>query len=174
MNFSQLISSRRSCRIFGSGEIPAEQVQAILRAALLAPSSMNRQSWHFVVVDDKTNLAKLADSKERGAYFVKDAAFAVVVVGQQKESDCWVEDGSIAAAYMQLQAEDLGLGACWIQVRERYTDEGEPADNIVRYLLGIPEPLRVVSIVAIGHKGMERKPFNEERLLWDKVHVDKF
>ena len=93
MKFSQLISSRRSCRTFGSGEIPAEQVQAILRAALLAPSSMNRQSWHFVVVDDKTDLAKLADSKERGAYFVKDAAFAVVVVGQQKDSDCWVEDG---------------------------------------------------------------------------------
>ena len=42
------------------------------------------------------------------------------------------------------------------------------------YLLEIPEPLRVVSIIAIGHKGMERKPFNEDRLLWEQVHVDKF
>ena len=99
---------------------------------------------------------------------------AIVVVGNPEESDVWIEDASVASTILLYQAEDLGLGACWIQVRERYTAEGEPADNIVRYLLEIPEPLRVVSIIAIGHKGMERKPFNEDRLLWDQVHVDKF
>ena len=112
--------------------------------------------------------------KAQGADFLSGAALAIVVVGDPSESDVWIEDASVASTVLLYQAEDLGLGACWIQVRERYTEEGEPADNIVRFLLNSPEPLRVVSIVAVGHKGMERKPFNEDRLLWDKVHVDRF
>ena len=68
----------------------------------------------------------------------------------------------------------MGLGACWVQIRERYNPDGVPSDTLVRDLLNIPEPLRVLSIVAVGHKGMERKPFNEDRLLWEKVHVDTF
>ena len=165
MNISQLIASRRSCRAYGSGEVPPEQVQAILRAALMAPSSMNRQSWHFVVVDDKTDLAKLADCKEHGSYFVKDAAFAVVVVGQQKESDCWVEDGSIAAAYMQLQAEDLGLGSCWCHTR---------SEDIVKGILDIPDEMGVLCLVAFGIKQQTLPPHSDDDLAWEKVHVDKF
>ena len=174
MNFSQLIASRRSCRAYGSGEVPPEQVQAILRAALMAPSSMNRQSWHFVVVDDKTDLAKLADCKEHGSYFVKDAAFAVVVVGQQKESDCWVEDGSIAAAYMQLQAEDLGLGSCWVQIRNRRISDGTRSEDIVKGILDIPEEVGVLCLVAFGIKQQTFPPHSDDDLAWEKVHVDKF
>lgn len=174
MKFSQLITTRRSCRTFGSGEIPGEQVQAILRAALLAPSSMNRQSWHFVVVDNKTDLAKLADSKERGAFFVKDAAFAVVVVGQQKDSDCWVEDGSIAATYMQLQAEDLGLGSCWVQIRNRRISDGTRSEDIVKGILDIPEEMGVLCIIAFGNKQKSLPPHSDDDLAWEKVHVDQF
>jgi hypothetical protein len=44
----------------------------------------------------------------------------------------------------------------------------------VRAICGIPAELQPVAVVAVGHKGMERKPFNEERLLWEKVHIGTF
>ncbi|MBR1800329.1 MAG: nitroreductase family protein [Bacteroidaceae bacterium] len=173
-SFSELVRLRRSMRKFTDEALSEEQVTTLLKSALMAPSSKGKHAWHFVVVDDRSMLEKLALCKAQGADFLAGAAMAVVVVGNPEESDVWIEDASVASTILLYQAEDLGLGACWIQVRERYTAEGEPADNIVRYLLGIPEPLRVVSIIAVGHKGMERKPFNEERLLWEQVHVDSF
>lgn len=173
-SFAELMRLRRSMRKFTDEKLSSDEVATLLKSALMSPSSKGKHAWHFVVVDDKSMLDKLSMCKSQGAEFLAGAPLAVVVVGDPSESDVWIEDASVASTVLLYQAEDLGLGACWIQVRDRYTAEGEPADNIVRYLLGIPEPLRVVSIVAIGHKGMERKPFNEERLLWDKVHVDRF
>lgn len=161
-------------RKFTDERLSSEDVAQLLKSALMSPSSKGKHAWHFVVVDDREMLEKLSMCKAQGADFLSGAAMAIVVVGDPSESDVWIEDASVASTVLLYQAEDLGLGACWIQVRERYTAEGEPADNIVRFLLNIPEPLRVVSIVAVGHKGMERKPFNEDRLLWDKVHVDQF
>ena len=161
-------------RKFTDERLSSEDVAQLLKSALMSPSSKGKHAWHFVVVDDREMLEKLSMCKAQGADFLSGAAMAIVVVGDPSESDVWIEDASVASTVLLYQAEDLGLGACWIQVRERYTAEGVPADNIVRFLLNIPEPLRVVSIVAVGHKGMERKPFNEDRLLWDKVHVDRF
>jgi nitroreductase len=75
---------------------------------------------------------------------------------------------------IQLQAEDMGLGSCWIQVRERFTATGIPSGDFVHNVLDIPLQLQVLSIVAVGHKGMERKPFNEENLQWEKIHLGKY
>ncbi|MBR5351229.1 MAG: nitroreductase family protein, partial [Prevotella sp.] len=58
--FSELLKQRRSYRRFSDEEISGDDVQMLLRAALMSPSSMNRQSWHFVVVDDKMALEKLS------------------------------------------------------------------------------------------------------------------
>lgn len=173
-NFSDLVRLRRSMRKFTEEQLTPEQVETLLRAALMSPSSKGKHAWHFVVVDDKAMLDRLAHCKAQGADFLAGAPLAIVVVGDTSESDVWVEDASVASSVLLYQAEDLGLGACWIQIRERYLDDGTAADDIVRALLNIPEPLRVLSIVAVGHKGMERKPFNEERLLWEKVHVGTF
>ena len=174
MTFSELISNRRSCRTFAAGDLQPEEVQAILRAALLAPTSMNRRAWHFVVVDDKTTLEKLSDSKERGARFVKDAAMAVVVAVNPTDDDCWVEDGSLAAAFMQLQAEELGLGSCWVQIRGRHISDGTLSSDIVRGILDIPEEMQVLCIVAIGKKGSLLTPHDDDGLLWEKIHIDRF
>ena len=86
----------------------------------------------------------------------------------------WIEDASIASIMIQLQAEDLGLGSCWVQVRERFTATGMPSDEFVHGILGIPLQLQILSVIAIGQKGMERKPFNEEHLQWEKIHINKF
>ena len=124
--------------------------------------------------DDKEILKQLAHCKEQASSFIADAALAIVVIADPLASDVWIEDASIASILIQLQAEDLGLGSCWVQVRERQAANGMPSDEFVREVLDIPLQLQVLSIIAIGHKGMERKPFNEDHLQWEKIHINKF
>lgn len=172
--FSRLIQTRRSMRKFTEEELTKEEVELLLRAALMAPSSKRSNPWQFIVVDDKETLDALAKCKEAGAGLIAGAPLAVVVLADPLVSDVWIEDASVATLMIQLQAEDLGLGSCWVQVRERFTADGVSAGEVVRDLLEIPQPLQVLSIVAVGHKGMERKPFDEEHLQWEKVHINKF
>ena len=173
-NFSELVKIRRSMRKFTEEELTQDEVVALLRAALMSPSSKGTHAWEFVLVDDKPLLEQLAHCKDKGAELVAGAPLAVVVLADPQVSDVWIEDASVASTMLLLQAEDLGLGACWVQVRNRSMADGKPAEEMVRAMLHIPEHLRVLSIVAIGHKGMERKPFNEDRLLWEKVHFNTF
>ena len=153
-------------RKFTGEELSQEDVVALLKAALMAPTSKRSNSWQFIAVDDKKLLGELSHCKEQ--------ASAIVVTADPLASDVWIEDASIASIMIQLQAEDLGLGSCWVQVRERYTATGMPSDEFVRGVLDIPLQLQVLSVIAIGHKGMERKPFNEDHLQWEKIHINKF
>ena len=173
-HFKDLAQLRRSHRKFTEEEIDAEDVKLILRAALMAPTSKGQRGWQFVVVDDKTDLEKLSDAKEMGGQLIKGASLAVVVLGDPMQNDCWVEDGSIAAISMQYQAEELGLGSCWVQMRGRGLSDGTSADTVIRGILDIPENLNVLCVIAIGHKVEERKPQNEEKLKWENVHVGKY
>lgn len=173
-SFSELIKNRRSMRKFTDEELTQEQVVELMKAALMAPTSKRSNAWQFVLVDDKETLKKLSLCKEQASAFIADAALAVVVTADPLASDVWIEDASIASIYLQLQAEDMGLGSCWVQVRERFTASGMDSGQYVQQVLDIPLQLQVLSIIAIGHKGMERKPFNEEHLQWDKIHLNKY
>jgi nitroreductase len=172
--FKDLAQMRRSHRKFTEQEIDADDVRLILRAALMSPTSKGQRAWQFVVVDDKQDIGKLADAKDLGSQFLKGAPLAIVVLGDPVQNDCWVEDGSIAAISMQYQAEDLGLGSCWIQMRGRGLSDGTSADTVIRGILDIPENLSVLCVLAIGHKADERKPQNEDKLKWENVHAGKW
>ena len=173
-DFKDLAQMRRSHRKFTEQEIDAEDVRLILRAALMSPTSKGQRAWQFVVVDNKSDIEKIADAKDLGSQFLKGAPLAIVVLGDPVQNDCWVEDGSIAAISMQYQAEDLGLGSCWIQMRGRGLTDGTTADTVIRGVLDIPENLSVLCVLAVGHKADERKPQNEDKLKWENVHIDKF
>lgn len=173
-DFSHLIQCRRSTRRFTEEELTQDEVVALLRAALMAPSSKGTRCWQFIVVDDRAMLERLSHCKEHGAELLAGASLAVVVLGDPMVSDVWIEDASIASLVIQLQAEDLGLGSCWVQVRERYAADGTPADELVREALDIPLQLQVLSIIAVGHKAVERKPIDESGLQWEKVHINHY
>ena len=149
-----------------------EELNLIMKSALMAPSSKGLHSYEFMVVTDKEKLQSLSICKAQGAELVSGASAAIVVMGNPETSDCWIEDASAATTIMLLQIEDLGLGACWVQVRDRKDKDGNLAEDNVRKLLGIPRPMRVLCVIALGHKGSERKPQNEERLKWEKVHKE--
>ena len=166
-SFADLMHRRRSCRKFTNEKIDADELSMVLNAALISPSAKNRRSWHFVVVEDKETLEKLSECKESGAV-------AVVVLGNVAENDCWIEDCSIATLAMQLQAEDLGLGSCWVQVRNRGLNSGERGTDIVRGVLNIPEALDTLCILALGHKASDLPMKNDEDARWEQVHVGGF
>jgi nitroreductase len=174
MDFKNLVQQRRSHRKFTTEEIDSEDVKMILRAGLMSPTSKGQRAWQFVVVDDPIDLQKLADSKEQGAQLIARAAMAVVVLGDDSQNNCWIEDGSLAAFAMQLQAEDLGLGSCWVQIRDRHLSDGTPAEEVVRGILDIPKNHRVLCIVAFGHPADVRKEQSEDKLKWEQVHIGKF
>jgi len=174
MDFKDLVKMRRSHRKFTEQEISGDDVKAILRAGLMSPTSKSRRDWQFVVVDDKTDLEKLADAKDMGGQLIKGAALAIVVLGDPMQNDCWVEDGSIAAISMQYQAEELGLGSCWVQMRGRGLSDGTSADTVIQGILNIPENLSCLCVLAIGHKADERQPQNEDKLKWEQVHLEKY
>lgn len=173
-SFNELITKRRSTRKFTAKELTQDEVVILLKAALKAPASKRSNPWQFVLVDDKELLRQLAFCKEQSAQFIADAALAVVVMADPLASDVWIEDAAIAAIYLQLQAEDMGLGSCWVQVRERYTATGMASDEYVHGLLDIPLQLQVLCIIAIGHKEAERRPFDESNLQWEKIHLNKY
>lgn len=173
-NLPRLFLERHSIRRYTDQPVDADDVRLILQAALLSPSSKSKRPWQFVVVENKETLERLAACKDFGTKPISTAAFAVVVAVDSAESDCFVEDSSIAAAFMQLQATELGLGACWIQVRNRFTADGTPAEDIVRDTLGIPENLTVECIVTVGHKDEQRRPVDPDKLLWEKVHIERW
>lgn len=173
-DFKDLVQLRRSHRKFTDCELDGDDVKMIVRAGLMAPTSKGQRNWHFIIVDEKDTIEKLADAKDMGSQFMKGAPLAIVVIGNPQQNDCWVEDGSIAAISMQLQAEELGLGTCWVQMRGRGLSDGTSAGNIIRGILGMPDNYDVLCVLAVGHKADERKPQNEERLKWENVHINKF
>ncbi len=172
-NFATLIRNRRSTRHFTDQALTPEQAESLLKAALMAPSSRGRAPWYFVAVDDRERLRGLAQCKPHGADFLAECSLAVAVLANPMESDVWEEDAAIAAIYMQLQAEDLGLGSCWCQICNRETADGGSAADYVRQLLDIPYQLEVVAIIGFGHKAQTQPPIDESNLAWEKIFINR-
>lgn len=173
-SFHDLITERRSIRRYTDAPIDADDVRLILEAALMAPTSKSSRAWSFICVDDRATLDRLADCKPAGALPIKNCPLAIVVTADPARTDPWIEDASIAATYIQLQAADLGLGSCWVQVRGRQAADGTPSEAIVAELLGMPDTLPVLCIITIGHPAEERKPQNLDKLTWESVHIGQW
>ena len=170
-DFHELLTKRRSIRRYTDELIDAEDVKLILEAGLMAPCSKSSRAWQFILVDDKEMLERLSQCKPAGAMPIAKASLAIVVAIDPSKTEPWIEDASVAATLMLLQAADLGLGGCWIQVRDRYQADGTPSEEYVRELLSIPEELPVVCILTFGHPAEERKEIDTSKLLWEKVHI---
>ena len=151
-----ILRNRRSCRDFSDSPLDGESIAFLKEALLRSPTSKNRRPWEFIMVDDREIIEKLSEVKPHGSAFLKKAPLGVVIIADESKSDVWVEDCSIAAITLQYMGESLGLGSCWIQIRKRDHSGSMSAETYVRDVLGIPENLRIASIVALGC--VEEKP----------------
>lgn len=164
-----ILRTRRSIRKYQTEQINMESIKLIEEALLRSPSSRGINPWTFILVDEPELLQKLSESKQHGSQFLKNAALGIVVCGDETESDVWIEDCSIAAILAQLTAHSLGLGSCWIQIRNRLHTSGQSAEDYIRDLLGIPEGVKVLSIISIGYPAETKQPVPSERLDHGKI-----
>ncbi|MDR2964102.1 MAG: nitroreductase family protein [Bacteroidales bacterium] len=173
-SFYNLAQNRRSTRKFTEEAISSAQLENLLHTVLMSPASKSSNPWEFVVVQNLKTIEQLASAKAHGSTLLKTAPLAIVVCADPQKSDVWVEDCSIASIYLQLAAEDLGLGSCWVQIRGREHESGILAADYIKKLLNIPAHIEIESIIAIGHKVESRPPFNPEKLLLERIHHEIF
>ena len=169
-----LIQKRRSIRKFLQKPIEAEKIDAIIEAALRAPSSRGFNPWKFIIVTESDLLEKLSNAKIHGSQFLNNAPLGIVVCADPDKCDVWVEDCSIASTFIFLAAESLGLRSCWIQIRERMHNEMITSEKYVSEVLDIPSRLKVESIIALGYPDEKKSPHKKEELQYEKVFVNQY
>ncbi|MBQ9421612.1 MAG: nitroreductase family protein [Lachnospiraceae bacterium] len=174
MELMDVIKRRRSIRNYDPGNIPKEKLDRVLMAGLLSPSGRNIKPWEFIVVEDRSALANLAEARTGNADMLKQASCAIVVVGNQELTDTWVEDCSLAMLNMHMMADYLGLGSCWIQCRMRYAKDGRTSEEYIREMLKIPENYRLEAILSLGLISSHPRPHTEAHARVDKIHRETF
>ncbi|UCD20394.1 MAG: nitroreductase family protein [candidate division WOR-3 bacterium] len=155
MDVFKAINWRRSVRRFSPKKIEREKVLQILEAARLAPSSSNRQAWHFIVVDDQPIIAQIPDTAPVGTRrivdFIKNAPLVIVgcytkalthYIAQLSGHENHLVDVSIAMCQMTLAATELGIGTCWV---------GWFGESRLRTLLNVPRRYKVVALLVLGY-----------------------
>lgn len=169
-----ILRNRRSIRKYLPQLVEPEKMKLIEEALLRSPSSKNINPWEFVFVDDANLIHQIELLKPHGTSPLKTAPLAVIVLGDETKNDVWIEDCSIASILLQLTAQSIGLGSCWVQVRERMKDETTDSETYLQQLLSIPANYRVLSVVTIGYPDQTRDGKAYDELQFEKIHRNKF
>lgn len=158
------ILDRRSIRRYTSQKIDNETIKDLLEAAMYAPSAVNKQPWHFVVVDNREMLERMMEVHPH-AGMLRTASHAIVVCGDEKlqhDDGYWIVDCGAATQNLLLAAHCLGLGSCWVGLHPR-----EGRKTAFSELLGLPGHVKPFALVALGYPS-EKKPrpqrFHPERV----------
>ena len=170
MDLIELMRRRRSIRKYSDEAIPEDKLTQILQAGLLAPTSRGMRPWEYYVVKDKDTLKKLSQAKQHGAALIAGCDTAIVVSADSELADTWIEDSSIALAFMHLMATEQGVGSCWVQLHMRKGADGSDAEDNARRIVGAPEGSRIVGILGLGMPGEVKEQNKEEDLDFQKVH----
>ncbi|NIP23491.1 MAG: NAD(P)H-dependent dehydrogenase/reductase [Phycisphaerae bacterium] len=170
----ELLRNRRSIRKYTDKDIEPEKVEILKEAVLRSPSSRNFDPWEFIFVDDQELLKQLALCKPHGAKFLEGAALGIVICADGQKSDVWIEDCSIASILVQMAAQSIGLGSCWIQIRNRMFDDQMTSENYIKDLLKIPDNFKVESIIAVGYPAEKREPVLRENLKYEKLRFNSY
>ena len=169
-----LLRTRRSIRKYAPIAIDNKIINVLIEALLRSPTSRNGKSWEFIIVDDRDLLSKLSKTREQGSHHLTDAALGIVVCADSTKSDVWVEDCSIAAILVQVTAHDLGLGSCWIQIRNRNHTGMISAEQYIQSLLGLPQHINVECIVSIGYPNETKRLISENELEYHKIKYNHY
>lgn len=169
-----LLKNRRSIRRYKEEKVDEGVVNILLKSVLRSPSGHNVNPWEVIYINDKETISKLSASKAKGAKFLTGVPQCLLILADQSKTDIWIEDASIAATIAHLTAESLGLGSCWIQIRNRLTSDGGSSEEYVKELMGIPDHIRVEAIIAFGYPDEEKRPHSEESLQLNKIFINGY
>ena len=175
MALLDLLKQRKSVRSFLDRPVEQEKIMMCLEAARLGPSACNSQPWKFIVVDDRQLKNKLCDVAFSGIYsinsFCKMAPVIVVIISEKSKFSAriggmfrgtkyYLIDIGIAGEHFVLQAEDLGLGTCWI---------GWFNEGAVKPILNIPQHKKIDILIALGYYDREKVRSEHGREPMDKI-----
>ncbi len=171
MKVLDVIQKRRSVRKYKEDPIPEKDLMRVLEAARLAPSGKNFQPWKFIIVKDKALKEKLAQASA-GQFFMAEAP--IIIVGCGFPDNCyahmgrymksWSVDVTIALEHLILQAQEEGLGTCWI---------GSFEEEEVKAILNIPENVKVLALTPLGYPD-EIPRFRRRKSLDEIISYDRF
>jgi nitroreductase len=179
-DLNDVMVSRRSCREYGPTPVSDTVIASLLDLARRAPSSMDGQPWHFVVVRDLASKAQLVDIKNRycspakqrfrADFLVGAPAIVVVCVDLTRSFGRHLENGVLAAFAIMLAATRHGLGTVYLSA----TSAEEPhLSTEIRELFEIPEIVLPVSLIPLGYpEGVT--DVKTLRPLADMIHYDRF
>lgn len=158
MNVFEAIEKRREITHFKNQAIDQETLERLLNAGYLAPSGNNLPSREFILVTDSAKLVELEQTTPFMPW-LKEAAAAIVVTGRPDVSKYWVQDASIACAYIWLAATECGIGSGFGAVyHAQDEEESERRESHVRNAVQIPSDRRVLAILGLGYSSQEPKP----------------
>lgn len=163
-----VIHKRKSVREYLNKPVTKEQLTVLMKAAMAAPTAMDKRPWVFVAVTERALLDSLAEGLPYSK-MLKNAPAAIVVCGDTRKalnSDVWVQDCSAASENLLLAAEATGLGAVWTGI---YPENFKI--NHVRRTLNIPMEVIPLNVISIGWPTGEEKPkdkFDPSNIHWDK------
>jgi nitroreductase len=167
-----LIRKRRTIRQFTDEEVTEEQVETLLEMAMCAPSRLNCQPWHFVVIRDKELQKRISDLLRVHPY-LETAPVVIAVCGSPEVSPTWILDVSAATENMLLAATAMGLGAAWVGAPD--TVMWDLCEEALCDELGIPRNVRIPALVAVGHPAQELPPHGKhDRFDRTKVHYGRW
>lgn len=164
------IFQRKSVRNYIDKDVSKQQLETLMRAAMAAPTAMDKRPWAFVAITDKEKLTSLAQMPYCG--MLAYASAAILVCGDSSKflegtySDFWIQDCSAATQNILLAAEDMDLGAVWLG--------GYPSEErmkLMRNVLSLPENIIPLSLVSIGYPAGTEKPkdkYDETNIHWEK------
>lgn len=164
------IATRTSIRDYEARPVEKEKIEKMLRAAMAAPTAMNKQPWHFVVVDQRNVLDALAGANPY-AKMLKKAPLAIVVCGNTDKMiegggrDFWIQDASAATENLLLAAHAMGLGAVWTGA---YPSE-ERCISISK-VLSLSDNLVPLNMIVVGYPAEQPQPkqkFKEENVSYN-------
>lgn len=154
----ETIMTRTSIRKYADRPVEKEKIEAMLRAGMAAPTAVNKQPWHFVVVNDRAKLNELAAANPR-AKMLQTVPLAIVVCGdmnkamQGKGQAYWIQDCSAATENILLAAHAQGLGAVWTGVYPM-EDRIQPLSKTLK----LPETVIPLCTIVIGYPAEQPKP----------------
>ncbi|NPV09947.1 MAG: nitroreductase family protein [Anaerolineae bacterium] len=160
----QTILARRSIRRYTGEAVSRDQIEAMLDAAMAAPSGNGVRPWVIVVVQDEGQRRRLSQV-HRYARMVSEAPVAFAMCADPEDTQFWVDDCSAATENILLAAQAMGLGGVWIGIYQR-----QEYQEKVREILRLPSNLAVHCLIAVGHPDESKPPhgrYSPEAVYWD-------
>jgi len=162
-----MLAKRRTIRRYTDERVPEETIAALLEAAFYAPSYLNRRPAHCLVVEDKEVQQRLGAILSVRPY-VQQASAVIVLLADPELSPVWPADLAAAAENILIAASALGLGAAW--VGNPFGAAWEMREAEIRELLGIPDHIRTLGLITVGHPADHPEPHTKASS-WDSLRV---